>query len=271
MNYRKLEIKIKKKLNSDFLGSFNSAFKWLWVEFDSLREYVLWDNTKSIDWKTTAKKWELFVKNYEEEKDLKILFIFDKNDNLNFWSEKQSKKEVLSEIFFLLAYSWISLWHSIWTLINGNFIDFKKNEENIIKTFKYLENNKIKKLSWETNNKIIKNLNIKNTLIFYITDNLEPNLSELKYLNVSNEIIYINNFDFFENNLSDDDFSINLIWTNFISLLLWKNNKTKVDNYRQFRKDKINNLSLTLRKQRIWYLKIDNRDDIFLNFYKLFS
>jgi len=115
--YKDLEIKVKKQLSWDFLGSFKSAFKWLWVEFDSLREYIPWDSVKSIDWKTTAKLWDIYVKNYEEEKDLKILFLIENTESLDFGSEKQTKKEILKEIYFILAQSALSTGHSIWTYI----------------------------------------------------------------------------------------------------------------------------------------------------------
>jgi len=48
------------------------------------------------------------VKNYEEEKDLKILFIIDNSKSLKFGSEKVTKKQTLEQIFFLLAQSAVS-------------------------------------------------------------------------------------------------------------------------------------------------------------------
>lgn len=266
--YKSLEIKLRKKLNWDFLGSFNSAFKWLWVEFDSLREYVPWDNVKSIDWKTTAKMWDVFVKNYEEQKDLKVLFFIENTESLKFWSENKTKKETLEEIFFILAKISLLNWFSIWGFIDKEFIDFKKDDSNIIKTLKYLEN-------WSSSLPLgetkwgLEKLNLKNNLIFFLWDNLEPNINKLKYLNIRNEIIYINIFDYFENNLSDDNFELNIIWNNFFNLILWKSNK--INEFKNIRINKINSLKKILKKLNIEYLSFDNKDDIFLKFYKFFN
>ncbi len=291
--YKDLEIKIKKKLSWDFLGSFKSAFKWLWVEFDSLREYIPWDSIKSIDWKTTAKLWDVHVKNYEEEKDLKILFLIENSPSLNFGSEKQTKRQTLEEIFFLLAQSAISTGHSIWIQVTqpfenippskgglgGAFIDFKRWEENIIKTLDVL--NKKNNLSippskgglggafvskWGLGGN--KNLKIKDSLIFLLTDNLGRENTDLKYLNINNEIITINIWDYFENNLSEESFEVDFfrkIW----NIFFWKNNK--ITQYKRLRKNKIEKLKRSLKKQHIEFLHLDNRDNIFLKFYKFFN
>ena len=262
--YKQLDISIKKKLSWDFLGSFQTAFKWLWTEFDSLREYIPWDSIKSIDWKSTAKLWDVHVKNYEEEKDLKILFLIDNSTSLDFGSEDVTKKETLEEIFFLLAYSSIATWHSIWSFVNWEFIDFKKWEENILKTLNTLS---IPSSNKKSSSLDIKKLNIKNTLILHLTDSLSPDINQLKYLNISNEIIIINIFDYFENNLSEDVFA-GFFWKIWTLVL---GNKNKTSNYKKIRDWKIQALKKILKKQEIEYLKIDNRDDIFLQFYKFFS
>jgi len=244
----------------------------MWTEFDSLREYVPGDSIKSIDWKSTAKLWDVHVKNYEEEKDLKILFIIDNTDSLTFGSEKITKKECVEEIFFLLAQSAILTGHSIWVKINSEFLDFKKWEENIIKTIKILHSHsplqRGARGGIDKSGKEIKQGNIKNSLIFHITDSLTPNITNLKYLNILNEIVYINIFDYFENNLSEDTFEVNL-WNTFKNVLLWK--KKKLVKYKALREHKIHALQKTLRKQNIEYLSLDNHDDIFLEFYKFFN
>ncbi len=275
--YKNLEISIKKRLTWDFLWSFQSAFKWLGSEFDSLRGYIPWDSIKTIDWKTTAKLWDVHVKNYEEEKDLKILFLIENSPSLDFGSENQTKKQTLEEIFFLLAQSAISTGHSIWIQItqpqplpskegrNITFIDFKRWEENIIKTLDILNNNP---LLTSPQGRRIAHLKIKNSLIFLLTDNLERENTDLKYLNINNEIITINIVDYFENNLSEESFEINF-WKKIWNIFFWKTKK--VTEYKKLRINKIEKLKKSLKKQHIEFLHFDNRDNIFLKFYKFFN
>jgi len=272
--YKNLEIKFKKKLNWEFLGSFQSAFKWLWVEFDSLREYCYWDNIKNIDWKATAKSWEVFVKNYEEERDVKVLFIIENSKSLDFGSEYINKRQLLENIYFILSKSALLSWYSIWTQINNKFIDFSKSEANIIKTLKLLKNNLWTESFWTfKDNNFIKTNNYKNTLIFFLWDNISPNFVDLKYLNSRNEIIYLNIFDYFEENLSEDNFEINIksnnFLLNFFNIFTW--NKEKISDFKKDREEKLFNLKKKLKKYNIEYLKINTRDNIFLKLKKFFS
>jgi uncharacterized protein (DUF58 family) len=55
----------------------------------------------------------VYVKNYEEERDLNILFIIDDSASLAFGSRVSTKKETLTEIYFLLAQASILNGHSI--------------------------------------------------------------------------------------------------------------------------------------------------------------
>jgi hypothetical protein len=258
-NYKSLEISVKKKIYWDFSNIFSSFLKWIWTEFDSLREYEFWDNIKNIDRKKTAKENKTFVKNYEEEKDLQILFIIENNQTLDFWSETKTKREIIEELFYGLAYSSISNWYSVWSFINSTFLPFKKDESIILNT--------LKEINTITSKKDIKRKLLKNSLIFYISDNLKPNLVDLKYLNIKNEIIFINIFDYFENNLSLEDFDVNFGTTKTFFSIFWN----KKQDYLYFRKQNINILRKELRKKNISYLNIDSRDNLFLKLYKFFN
>lgn len=262
IKYKKLEIEVRKKISWDFLGSFNSAFKWNWVEFESLREYVYWDSIKSIDWKSTAKTGTVFVKNYVEEKDLKILFIIEKTDSLNFWSERTTKKDTLKELFLLLWLSSIMNWYSISIFMNNKISEFKKSKQNIFETLYDIDNDEY------ISNDLVK-INIKNTLIFNISDSLEPNFSRFKYLNIKNEIVFINIFDYFENNLSEDKFDIDVLWSKVFNLFLWK--ELKIDKYKKSRQNLIDDLKKSLKKNNIEYLSLDNRVNLYLELYKFFN
>lgn len=276
--YKDLEIKFRKKLNWDFLGSFQSAFKWMWIEFDSLREYYYWDNIKNIDWKTTAKTGDVFIKNFEEERDVKVLFVIQNSKSLDFWSEYIDKRELLENIFFILSKSALMSWYSIWIEINNKFIKFSKSEANIIKTLDLLkkifstdDTINLKDTNW--NQKKLINNNYKNTLIFFLWDNINPNLADLKYLNLRNEIIYLNIFDNFEENLSDDSFEINIksnnFLFNFINIFTW--NKEKKSEFVKNREEKLFNLKKKLKKYNIEYLKINTHNNIFLELFKFFT
>ncbi len=265
-NYKHLEIWTKKKISGDFLWIFNSFLKWAWVEFDSLREYEFWDSIKNIDWKKTAKQNKVFVKNYEKHQDLDILFIIENTESLNFGSELKTKKQTLQEIFCLLAYSCIAQGCGVWAFINNVFLNFKKQESIVLSVLSYLDTlnkDKININSFFIDNKL------KNKLIFYICDNLEIDFAKLKYLSIKNEVIFINIFDYFENNLSSDDFDLDILWTKNIFGIF--NNQNKKIDYIKSRKQNLENLNKQLKKQKISYLKIDSRQNVFLELYRFIN
>ena len=211
--FKFFEIKTKKVLFGDFFWNYKTNFKGSGIDFAEIREYIFWDSTKKIDWKTTAKYKKIFIKNYEQEKDLKIVFFLDIWKNMDFWIQDISKKDLLVKIFYFLALSFISLWNNVWVILfdeyNEIFIDFSKREDVIIKTlskiysWKKIFKNSFKKEKINYVN-LLKKYWIRDNLVFILTDNLEYNAKIFKSLDLYNEIIYINIFDYFENNLSWD-------------------------------------------------------------------
>lgn len=262
--YKDIEIKIKKKLSQDFLGLFNSTFKWLWTEFDSLREYVPWDSVKSIDWKTTAKYQDVFVKNFEEQKEMKALFLIDNSESFDFWSEYLTKRDTLKDVFYLLSYSCLNSWFSLWAYVWNKYINYKKNKENIYRILDFIDNtnSNIDIFDWI-------DLKIRNNLIFILTDKTDFDIQLFKYLSKDNELIIINIFDYLENNLIEENIEFNVFWESFLNIVLWDSHK--VNKYKKIRDIKLAKIKSKLRKNKLEYLNLDNRDDIFLSFYKFFK
>ncbi|MFV0633398.1 DUF58 domain-containing protein [Demequina sp.] len=46
-------------------------------EFDSLREYVIGDDVRSIDWRASARRAEVLVKTYRPERDRRVMIVLD--------------------------------------------------------------------------------------------------------------------------------------------------------------------------------------------------
>ena len=47
------------------------------TEFDSLREYVIGDDVRSIDWRSTARRGEVVVRTWRPERDRRVLIVLD--------------------------------------------------------------------------------------------------------------------------------------------------------------------------------------------------
>ena len=100
---QKLKFNIRKKLSTQFVGQYRSAFKGNGLSFESVREYTAGDEVKSIDWNVSARMDHLYVKEYIEERELSIVLMIDLSASMKFGSVK-SKKDVLLEIVTIFLY-----------------------------------------------------------------------------------------------------------------------------------------------------------------------
>ncbi|MEA3506537.1 MAG: DUF58 domain-containing protein, partial [Elusimicrobiota bacterium] len=103
----KIFFAVRKSVEEVFAGEYRSVFKGQGIEFEEIREYVLGDDVRNIDWKVTARYGKPFVKKYVEERELTNIILLDASASLDFGTVK-SKKEVAAEITALLAWSAIA-------------------------------------------------------------------------------------------------------------------------------------------------------------------
>lgn len=267
--YKKIktfELKFKKNLWSNLFWAYKSAFIWSWIEFSEIKQYAYWENIKNIDWKTTAKKWELYTKKYEEERDLNVIFVLDISKSMNFWSKDITKKQLQEEIFYTLWLSAIENDDNVWAIIYDEeikeFIFPKKWFWNLYKILEKLEQNWTKNKNTINILKEIIKRHIKKSLIFILTD--DEKIDDEKVLKIAskeNQIIIINIFDFFENNLflNNSNLALNLDKSS-ININL---DKQKITEFVNLRKENLENFKNKLQKNHIWYLYIDTN----MNFY----
>lgn len=76
-------------------GSYNSIYKGRSMNFDELREYVVGDDIKDVDWKASARSQKMLVRQYIAEKKHNIMLVLDTNRRmLANANEIQEKKDV---------------------------------------------------------------------------------------------------------------------------------------------------------------------------------
>lgn len=90
-----LSIYTKKKTSNILEGAYNSIYKGKSMNFEDLREYVIGDNVKDIDWKASSRSNKILIKQYIAEKKHNVLFILDSGKKmLADTRDLDSKKEV---------------------------------------------------------------------------------------------------------------------------------------------------------------------------------
>ena len=100
---RELEIKTKGLVDGMMAGSYKSKIRGRGIEFSEVREYVLGDDVRHIDWNVTARTNKLHVKEFVEERDLRVYVMFDYSASNEFGFMKSKKSighEVAASIIF---------------------------------------------------------------------------------------------------------------------------------------------------------------------------
>lgn len=102
---RRIEIKARKLTNQVFIGAYHSAFKGRGMKFSEVREYQPGDDIRTIDWNVTARFNNTFIKVFEEERELSVFFLVDISRSGQFGTVSQDKKDLMTEIAAVLAFS----------------------------------------------------------------------------------------------------------------------------------------------------------------------
>lgn len=102
---RKIEIKTKGLSSQIFAGKYHSAFKGRGMSFSEVREYRIGDDVRDIDWNVTARTRAPHIKTYEEERELTMMLLIDVSGSRLFGTTEQFKKDVVTMISAVLAFS----------------------------------------------------------------------------------------------------------------------------------------------------------------------
>lgn len=102
---RKIEIKTRGLSNEIFAGKYHTAFRGRGMSFSEVREYRAGDDVRDIDWNVTARSRKPHIKVYEEERELTMMLVVDVSGSRMFGSNELLKKNVITEIAAVLAFS----------------------------------------------------------------------------------------------------------------------------------------------------------------------
>ena len=102
---RQIEIKTRGLSSNIFAGEYHTAFKGRGMTFSEVRAYQYGDDIRSIDWNVTARYNHPYVKIFEEERELTVMLLIDVSASRNFGTVSKLKKNQITEIAAVLAFS----------------------------------------------------------------------------------------------------------------------------------------------------------------------
>lgn len=133
---RALEIKSKRLTNHLFTGEYHSAFKGQGMSYKEVREYQPGDDTRFIDWNVSARYAHPYVKVFEEERELSLFLLIDNSASISFGSHLQRKKDLVTEIAAVLAFSAVNNNDKVGAILFGDkvqkFIAPKKAKQHTL-------------------------------------------------------------------------------------------------------------------------------------------
>lgn len=199
-----LSIYTKKKTSNILEGSYNSVYKGKSMNFEDLREYVIGDNVKDIDWKASSRSNKILIKQYVAEKKHNILFILDTGKKmLADTKELDSKKEIALLTTGTIGYIVDKHGDSISAIYNTNekikLFPFKTGLYNIEKILNSYEKEISSEVEKENNLENLINYVLKfirrHIIIFIVTDiDGMSNISDstLRKLSLLHDVMFIN-------------------------------------------------------------------------------
>lgn len=100
----RMSLIINKRITSNYSGERKSEYTGEGLVFKDYTIYSPGENFKSIDWKVYARTDKLFIRRYEEERNLTVHIIVDFSGSMNFNSGKIKKSEYAAMIGIGFAY-----------------------------------------------------------------------------------------------------------------------------------------------------------------------
>ena len=275
---RKYEIKIRKAINLNLQGNYNSIFKGTGLDFDDLRPYNYGDDVRAINWNISAKQNSIYINTYKEEKEQSIFFLIDVSKSQEIGNKKVNKINITKEICSILTLSAIRENNQVGLIcfsdIKEKYIKPSKGISHGYSIIKSLYDLKTKSNKTDLNKLISYSMNTikKKSIIILISDFLDKDyMKNLISMSKKHDLILIQIFDRQERKSSN--LGIIPIQENESNTNLWINTSSKayqktLNKTFEINEEKIKNES---KKNGINYLKVNTNQDYIPSLIKLFK
>jgi uncharacterized protein (DUF58 family) len=177
---RKIEIKTRGLTNQIFSGEYHSAFKGRGMAFSEVREYFPGDDVRTIDWNVTARLSNPYVKIFEEERELTVVLLVDVSGSQDFGTDVQFKKDMITELSAIFAFSAIQNNDKIGILFFSDkiekFIPPKKGKTHVLRIIRELLEFRPENTGTDIGNALAYLTNVlkKRSIVFILSDFLSP-------------------------------------------------------------------------------------------------
>ena len=199
---KRIEISTRGLVNEVFSGEYHSVFKGRGMEFAEVREYMIGDDIRNIDWNVSARMGHPFVKVFDEERELTVMLMVDVSSSGNFGTSNQMKGEIAAELCALLAFSAIKNNDKVGLIIFTDriekFIPPRKGKQHVLRVIREILYYKPEDSQTDLNvaleylSRVIR----RRSIVFLISDFLAENYEKaLQVANKKHDVIAVDIID----------------------------------------------------------------------------
>ena len=144
------KLPFKHKVKSPASGDYLSSFRGHGMEFDEVRQYIIGDDIRKIDWRITAKIGKPHIKLFKEERMLNLLLCVDMNKTMQFGTRSTFKSVQAARCAAILGWCANSNGDNVGACLFGNslekeiFLRPKRSRSSIWQMLKALSHTKKK-------------------------------------------------------------------------------------------------------------------------------
>jgi len=193
---RPIEITTRQNLLSEiFEGKWVTRYKGQGMEFSEYRNYIYGDDANNIDWRASLRSNNLLVRQFEQDRGVNALFVFDVSDNMLFSSRNDGKMKVeyAAELIVGMARPILNSGNAVGLMMFNNNI-VKKVDPNIglavehqIKNLLANPENYGGEFNFGKMMKVLLNLKQRRLVIIIISDFIGLKKGWHKYIEILNE------------------------------------------------------------------------------------
>ncbi len=238
IDYSKIKkIELKSKILSESInhGLYSSAFKGTGLDYSQSREYIEGDDIRHIDSLVSARLGSLFIKQFDEERQINVILMVDVSSSMFSGAYGKSKYETMLALVAIIAYSAYYNNDNIGLLLFDNevkkYLPPEKNPNTIANIINIIINSPFRDITTNLAKPLeyIAKVQNQSAVLFIISDFLAENFeTELKIVQKKFDTILIHLVD---------DFSSIDNENGFVNLTDIETNKQQTIELNDFRKN----------------------------------
>ena len=272
---RHLEIYTKRRVNDNFSGNYKSFFRGQGLEVSYLRQYEFGDDARLIDWITSARQGSLYVKKFQETRELTIILLIDLSASMNFTSCEHRKADMVIEFASLILFSALKNNDKFGVILfHDNFFKYippQKGKSHLLQILREIilgfSKNQYQKSNLDKALGFLNHIVRRRSICFLLSDNIleendEDNLA-LRIASRKHDFIFINFFDKFEKNINIEEVMEIEDLENGGNLIFDFSSENLRKKYIKLCRKKEESINKILGKYKIEKLDISTQDDVY--------